>query len=293
MCTLRLLSLALLAMQFAHGQAGIIAVKESKSYSYPFDVKGELEVRTGAGSIDITGWDKPQIEIEALKHGQTKEDLARIEPQIEIYDKDRKAKIKVKALQPQVNATISYTIRVPYRTDIDKVETGSGTIKVTNITNDIDAESGAGAISVAGARKEVEAKTGAGNITISFAGDGYGKADSKSGSGSILIENAGGPIKAETASGNIQASSRVLSASDDIEIKSSAGNVTLSLPQGVNAKIEAETSMGSITGGNFPWERKKERLSALTGDKAVLRLGKAYSDIKLKTNAGSIDVRQQ
>ncbi len=51
------------------------AVTESKTENYAFDVRGELEIKNGAGNISIQGSDQNQLTVAWTKNGQTKEDL--------------------------------------------------------------------------------------------------------------------------------------------------------------------------------------------------------------------------
>ena len=83
---------------------------------------------------------------------------------------------------------------------------------------------------------------------------------------------------------------RVLPAKEDIDIKTSTGNITLSLPGDVNATVQAETKTGNI-GNGANWERKKKKVNIPIGDEAKLVLGKGFANIKLVATTGSITVQ--
>ena len=267
-------------------------VTEHKTYTYDFDVKGQVQVEAAAGTVEITGWSKPQINIEATKRGQSKKELAKLKADIEVKDKEAKAKIKTVFKESHVNAVIDYTISVPHQCKVS-VDTGSGNITIKNIHNNIDTHTGSGKTLISDARNKVQAKSGSGNITIMYANKGYGDTEVKTGSGNIVVSNAGGSVDAYTASGLLQVDHRALSAKDDITLKTASGNIALTLPTNVNAQIKASTTSGTIAPGNFPWERKKELVKRWAGEEATLTLGKGHAQVKLSSASGSIAVQQQ
>ncbi len=265
------------------------AVTESKTESYAFDVRGELEIKNGAGSISIQGSDQNKLTVAWTKNGKTKEDLAALEPVIEIRDKETEAYVKVRMLQPVENASIDFNITVPRYAEV-KVEAGSGNVIIRSIKSQMKLVSGAGSVAITDARKEIEVRTGSGNVDVSYGADGFGKTDIKTGSGNVSVANSGSSVDIKTGSGLVEVKQRVLPAKEDIDIKTSTGNIILSLPRDVNATVQAGTKTGNI-GNGANWERKKKKVNIPTGDEAKLVLGKGFADIKLATTTGSIAVQ--
>jgi len=265
------------------------AVTESKTENYAFDARGELEIKNGSGSISIQGSDQNKLTVVWTKNGQTKEDLAALEPVIEIRDKETEAYVKVRTLHPVENTSIDFNITLPRYAEV-KVEAGSGKVVIRGVKSQMKVVSSAGSVAITDARKEIEVRAGSGNVDVSYGADGFGKIDIKTGSGKVSVANSGSSVDIKTGSGLVEVKQRVLPAKADIDIKTSTGNITLSLPRDVNATVQAETKTGNI-GSGANWERKKKKVNIPTGDKAKLMLGKGFADIKLVTMAGSITVQ--
>jgi len=267
-------------------------VTERQTQTFAFDIKGELDIETANGSIEVVGSDNhDELVVEVVKHAPNKETLALIEPSIELHDKDTQAKMRVR-MQPQAQGSIDFKVHVSRYVEV-KAKSKNGAISVRNVTGQQKAETHNGAITIDGVRKETEARSKNGAISISYANNAFGKADVKTDNGAVVVSNAGGSVDIKTENGAVQVSQRVLPHKDDIKIKTLAGNISLALPAQVNATIKAETKMGAIGGDTFPWERKEKKMTAVTGDEAKLVLGKGYASVDLSTKTGAINVQKK
>ena len=237
--------------------AQLHAVTESGTESYAFDVRGELVIKNGAGNISIQGSDQNQLTVAWTKNGQIKEDLAALEPVIEIRDKETEEYVKVRTLRPVVNASIDFTITLPRYAEV-KVEAGAGNVSIRGVKSQMKVTSGAGNVAISDARKETEVHTGSGNVDLSYTAEGFGKTIIKSGAGNVSVANAGGSVDIKTGNGLVEVKQRELPAKEDIDIKTSTGNITLRLPRDVNATVQAKTKTGNI-GNGANWERKRKR----------------------------------
>jgi hypothetical protein len=267
-------------------------VEEKKLFSYDFDARGELEVESGAGNVTVVGSDTHnKVTVEITKRANTKEEMALFDAKIDISDKETKAKVKSDNLNRVANASIDFNVMVPRYTEVD-VEVGSGNVIIQNIKGQMKAEVGSGNVTISGARKEVEVRVGSGDAQIAYAADGFGKTDVKVGSGSIQVTNAGGSIEAKSGSGAITIDQRILPHKEEIDAKTDAGTVNVTLPSDVNATIKAETKAGAISDAGLQWTRKplKEGQPESVSDKANVVLGKGYADVDLESKAGGISV---
>ena len=210
-------------------------------------------------------------------------------PVIEIRDKETEAYVKVRTLRPVENASIDFNITLPRYAEV-KVEAGAGNVSIRDVKSQMKVTSGAGNVAIIDARKEIEVHTGSGNVDVSYTAEGFGKTIIKSGAGNVSVANAGGSVDIKTGNGLVEVKQRELPAKEDIDIKTSTGNITLRLPRDVNATVQAKTKTGNI-GNGANWERKKKKLNIPTGDKAKLVLGKGFADVKLVTTVGSITVQ--
>ncbi|MEX0849345.1 MAG: DUF4097 family beta strand repeat-containing protein [Candidatus Dependentiae bacterium] len=267
-------------------------VEEKKLFSYDFDARGELEVESGAGNVTVVGSDTHnKVTVEVTKRANTKEEMALFDAKIDISDKETKAKVRSDNLNRVANASIDFNVMVPRYTEVD-AEVGSGNIVIQNIKGQMKAEAGSGNVTISGARKEVEVRVGSGDAQIAYAADGFGKTDVKVGSGSIQVTNAGGSVEAKSGSGAITIDQRILPHKEEIDAKTGAGNVKVSLPLEVNATVKAESKTGTIADGGLQWMRKplKEGQPKPAGDKASVVLGKGYADVDLEAKIGSVSV---
>ena len=125
-----------------------------------------------------------------------------------------------------------------------------GNLVLGNVKGDVTAWTLAGDITVGSARKIADAVTGGGNILITRV---MGSFKGRSDAGSIRIEEAGSSVDATTASGSIYLKLVPNRQSGELHVNLEAGtgDVTLWLPKGMKADIQA-TAQGSQVHSDFP-----------------------------------------
>ncbi len=274
--------------------------KEKKliTKEFPVDPQGKLEVKNGAGTIEIIPSikQKNQLKVEAYKRAETEADLKRVEPKITVFHDG--AMVRTKYLNRSVNAVVDYTISVPPTMSLKDIQTGSGSVCINSITGDMKVQTGSGRIDIANAGGSVDAHTGSGAILISQSDEAKGSIRATTSSGRIDINNASGPINAEVGSGSIhilcandvQGDIRAQTGSGRIEIyksvdnvwattgsgtiivqptqlpqqgiielKTSSGRIELRLPKKINASISVMAPRGRLHSEFFIKEQKLDR----------------------------------
>jgi DUF4097 and DUF4098 domain-containing protein YvlB len=122
-------------------------------------------------------------------------------------------------------------------------ESSGGSITIKKAAGNLDARTSAGGIEIGQAGGEVLAKTSGGSIRV---GKAAGKLVVRTSAGNLEIEDAPGPIEAHTSGGSIRAVLRrqPLGA---CKFTTSAGSITVSVPETIAVNLDAKTSAGQVT----------------------------------------------
>jgi len=146
------------------------------------------------------------------------------------------------------NASHSFKIEVRMPADAElQVETGDGGVDVEPINGNVDIHTGDGHIRLEGAKGEIRLRTGDGHIET-YRLDG--QLDASSGDGHIRAEGRFDRLNVNTGDGGVEV--RALPGSklsSGWTIHTGDGSVALSLPDNLQANINAHTNDGHITLG--------------------------------------------
>lgn len=115
----------------------------------------------------------------------------------------------------------------------------------------------------------------------------YGELNASIEEGSIEIEDFSGICNAITDKGYIVARIFENKKNDDLNFKTTDGDIQLFLPSQLNAQIEAETRLGDISSDFLPEEKKGKSLK--TWKEAF---GKGEAKIHIKTWSGKIQIKK-
>lgn len=170
-----------------------------------------------------------------------------------------------------------YTIRVPKNFNLDlktgggtitandvtgttKVSTGGGKLKLAQLRGPLDAKTSGGsirlnncegALNVSTSGGEIKAETGKGSLEARTSGgsilvrDFGGDTNVKTSGGQLTLENVRGKLSGKTSGGSITAS-LVSPLPGDVDLASSAGSISLSVPADVAMNIEASASVSTL-----------------------------------------------
>lgn len=254
---------------------------------------GDIMVRAepGAKAVEAT--------ITKITHGtsqaRAQEALDEIEVSFEAEDKDG-ATVVGTSSHPRNSATASYTVRwkvtTPPELALD-IEASVGDVRVEGCTGEVSVGGGIGNVVVAGADGP---DSSLGPVTIT------------NDVGDIRVERVTGPLHASTSIGGIHASAAgkvsmktsvgdvrlTLSkgASEGVEIRTSIGDIRVSVPEGWKGKVLADADIGStsIHLGSLTMDSVRHRRSRFTADlgdasEPVLRAMTDVGDVFLRSYA--------
>lgn len=163
---------------------------------------------------------------------------------------------------------IRYEVELPRKYAM-KLETAGGNIELRNLEGDIHGETSGGDLKLEDVHGKVYCSTSGGDIetrkstgelTLETSGgdivcdelDGDTRVETSG--GNINISKAGGPMRASTSGGDVRVELRD---NKGIDLSTSGGNVTLTLPKSATGLINAETSGGEVS-CDFPFSGKMQ-----------------------------------
>jgi DUF4097 and DUF4098 domain-containing protein YvlB len=259
-----------------------------------FTVAGRADIRVATfdGSIQIQSWDRPGVVIEIEKRGPTKSSIEEL--QITSEQKGNVIELEVKRPRNESfsgiglnrSASARLIVNVPREADI-RARSGDGSIRIERITGRIDLRTGDGSISVSEVSGQVTLDTGDGSITVTGA---EGKLTADTGDGSVNVSGSLSAIKLHTGDGSIVYRAEPGSVmAEPWDITNGDGRVSLYLPDGFGAELDAHTGDGTIRNElnveNAGEEKERRTLRGRIGSGGkLLRVRTGDGVIRLKVN---------
>ncbi|MGB8474597.1 MAG: DUF4097 family beta strand repeat-containing protein [Candidatus Acidiferrum sp.] len=182
---------------------------ESKDFHqiYPLKPGGSFELQNVNGPVEVQGWDRDVIEIEAVKIAKDKvADLDRVSIEVDAKPDD----VSVVTRYPQnegVEVSVEFTVRVPHGARVEHIGTVNGTLKVAGV----DA---------------IE--------------------DMHTVNGNIEVYEGGGNIHARTTNGNVHLELSHFLGEKGLVAETTNGSVFLAVPQDTQADLEARPLNGNF-----------------------------------------------
>jgi DUF4097 and DUF4098 domain-containing protein YvlB len=304
------LSLLLLAFPFTgcdvedFGGGALDHFKEDFHLSYPLKPGGVLTIDNLNGSVEISSWEKDEVEVNGVKYCISAERLRGMR----VEGTQSGNRLTLRSILPEGKRSgcgAKYTIRVPKKITLDGIVSSNGKIRVENIAGEARLQTSNGGIQVRALEGKLDARTSNASIDLDrVIGDFVGRTSN----GSILVEGLEGsfsgatsnasikgriaklkpnqPLKAETSNGSIDLTLAGY-AGQTLDVVTSNASVTLRLPAGINADLRASTSNGSIE-CDLPISEtgifSKTRLEG--------KLGQGGNPLRVSTSNGGIRIRK-
>jgi DUF4097 and DUF4098 domain-containing protein YvlB len=221
--------------------------------TYPLAAGGRVELDNINGAVHITGWDRNEVKVDAVKYARTKERLD--EAKIEVEAGSDYVSIRTHYPNHDHNfdggwndpAGVEYTLSVPRNARLDE-------IKLIN-----------GPLDIHGVAAEVRASCI---------------------NGRMIAEGLQGRVKLEAINGRMEARFERL-ADSPIELSSVNGSIDLTLPSDAKAELEASTVSGGIN-DDFGLHVRHHRF---VGHDLRGELGGGGTHIQLSNVNGRIEIR--
>ena len=192
-------------------------VREEFHQTYPLSPTGRVSLANINGGVQIKVWDRPAVQLDAIKKAYRKERLA--EAKIDVTATEEN--IRIKTEYPEENqyfrnddrrydnpATVEYSLTVPRKAVLESIELVNGSIDIDGVEGNVKASSINGKVNARG-----------------------------------LL----GEAKLSTINGPLFATFTQLDESKSIALNSVNGNLTLVIPSDSNASIRAGTVHGGIS----------------------------------------------
>ncbi|CAN5451830.1 hypothetical protein BH18ACI2_BH18ACI2_24790 [soil metagenome] len=230
-------------------------LREEFHQTYPLAPDGRITLSNINGAVRITGWDRPEVKLDAVKRAGTRERLD--EAQIEVNA--NAGGIDIRTRYPQENlhfskgsrrnpASVDYTLSVPRGARLESIELING------------------ALDLAGLNGEVKASAINGRVSA---------------------QELTGKVKLSTINGPLEATFAELRG-ESVTLNSVNGPVVLTIPSDASASLKASSVHGAITNNlGLPVRRGRYVGNDLAG-----QLGSGGTRIKLANVSGSIEVRR-
>jgi hypothetical protein len=254
-----------------------------------------LRVDNFAGNVTVRAADEGHILVVAVRRAPTGASSDRIQV---LYQETAEG-LEVRTVRPTglLNARVDLEIQVPPGTPLEvgtgagnlevrgltagaQAETGSGNVMALGLLGDVELSTGSGSVDLQDATGAVTAETGSGNLTLrGIEGDLVGH----TGSGGIRVEGASGQVRLDSGNGSVEYRG---TPAGECRFETGTGSVVLYLPADLDARVDLQTSSGSVD-VQFPVDGESTRRRV----QGVIGSGEEAS-IRARTGSGSIDVFQ-
>lgn len=249
---------AILSLVIAVAFAGTaLADKVQESFDRMIDLRAgsPVSIDNTNGRIVVTSWDQPRVRIHAVRRAESREMLEKVTVEV----RGNANGVSIATRMPSRNdsgffdllfgnsgnAAVDYEVTVPRATNL-KVENTNGSITVSDVS---------------------------------------GSADLSTTNGRIEAMRCSGTMSAGTTNGSIRAELLRVSPAKSMKFETTNGSITLVVPPGFAADVEAETTNGSIR-TDLPVLTKSFSRRELRGT-----LNGGGVDLDLHTTNGSIEIR--
>lgn len=197
----------ILILMTAASAAPCFAGSKDFHQAYPLQPGGSFELQNVNGPVEVQGWDRDVVEIDAVKIAREKEsDVDRVSIEVDAKPND----VSVITRYPQnegVEVAVQYTVRIPHGARVQHLGTVNGTLKV------------------AGVESVEELRTVNGNIEV---------------------YEGGGSVHAHTTNGNVHLELSHSLNEKGMAAETTNGSVLLAVPQNTQANLEARSLNGNF-----------------------------------------------
>ena len=235
----------------------------TETFDRTFNVRPgtNFEIENVNGSITVSGWDKPQVRIHAVKKVNSRDGRGVTEAlrALRIEVRQTAAGIEVDTVYPRkndldfldvifgkdINAQVKYEISVPRSMNVE-ADTVNGSIKVSEVSGEIELDTT---------------------------------------NGKIDVLNCSGAVDASTTNGGIGVELLSVLSGKEMSFETTNGRITLSVPATLAADVNASTTNGSVR-SDLPLATSRLSRTSIKGT-----LNGGGPEIRLRTTNGGIDIK--
>ncbi len=217
--------------------------KEDFQYTHALKPGGRLSIENANGSIEIIGWERDVAEITGTKYASTEQVLKAMKIDIG----GTADTLRIRTVGPsghRGNHGAKYVLRVPFRTELERIGSSNGSIRVEGIEGTSKLRTSNGSVRVMRVKGVLDAETSNGSVDLN---DHAGAATIRTSNGAVRADGVRGYFEATTSNGSITARLSDPEAGRPVKLDSSNGSITLTMDAIRNNDIRATTSNSSIT----------------------------------------------
>lgn len=197
----------------------------------PASPDGLVDIENMAGSIRVTGWDKPEIAITGK--------LGRHASGLEFSGGPNRTRIEVEAEGNPHGVHSDLDIKVPAGSRL-RIDGFEATITITGVTGTVKAETVNGAISLTGGAKDVDLQAVNGAVEVTKA---TGRIKAESVNGAVTVRDSSGELEASTVNGPLVVTG---GGWDRVRIETVSGSLRFDGGLTKHSTVDAETVSGSV-----------------------------------------------
>jgi hypothetical protein len=241
---------------------GLERYHEDFHYNHPLKSGGRLTMEGFNGGIEISAWDQETVDISGTKYARSQADAGAIRIDVN-HAPDA---VSVRAVRPDYrhgNYGVRFAVKVPRNAVVERITTSNGSIRIADGAGPARLRTSNGHIDVERLKGGLYAETSNGPVEVL---DSDGSVEAHSSNGHIRVEGLKGALDASTSNSSIRA--RIDRAGDSVRLRSSNGQIDLTLPTGVQCPVSAHTSNSGIT-LRLPGE-VNARLAASTSNGSIM-----------------------
>ena len=217
--------------------------KEDFHFSYPLKSGGRLYLESFNGPVEITGWEKDEVQIDGTKYASTQENLNTLK--IDIVPSPDYVRVRsVRPSERRGNMGVKYIIRAPRKVELERITSSNGSIRIEGIEGNGRLRTSNGTVRAMRFLGDLEINTSNGGIEVQ---EFKGAALLRTSNGSIRADGVRGGFEATTSNGGIDARLVDMQSNRPIRVDSSNGRINLTVEKLAGNEIHASTSNSSIT----------------------------------------------
>lgn len=278
--------------------------REDFHKSFDVDAGAMLSVENFNGTIEISGTDGRTVDISGTKYASTRDLLN----ELKVDMTSSSGSVRIRTERPDFwngGGGVRYTIRVPKKMVLDRIQSSNGRIQVENIDGNARLHTSNGTIRASDLKGELTAETSNGRIEVRGLD---GSANLRTSNGTIDAEASHGRFEAHTSNGKIEVrmtdpkpdSAIRLETSNghvelrldgrdvpDVRARSTNSGIVLYLPASANAQVRAHTTGGSIRSDFAGVSSDRESRHSRDAEGAI---GSGGHTLDLETRNGSIEI---
>ncbi len=210
-------------------------------YTYPLAGNGRVSVETFNGSIEVSTWERNEVDISGTKYGPSIDAAESLTINID-HAADS---VSVRAVRPSStrgNRGARFVIKVPQGAVLDRLTSSNGAIRTVGGTGPSRFRTSNSGVKVETLNGRLDAQTSNGTVEVS---DIAGDVTAHTSNGRIRADRIDGSVDADTSNGSVDLTLDAIPQSG-VKVVTSNGSITVRLPRNPSARIVARTSNSSI-----------------------------------------------